>query len=137
MTIRVVIVDDHTLVRRSLRMLLSQSSDIQVVGEADNGEDAIDLISNLQPDLVLLDVSMPRMNGISVTRRLMEMKIPALVLILSMFADASLAREALRLGARGYLLKTHISSELLPAIRQIKAGTPFFSAELKVTLGLG
>ncbi len=117
--------------------MLESEQDLQIVAEAANGREAVELALEHQPDVLIMDISMPQMTGIEATQALTQANSPVRVLILSMFADASLAREALRLGARGYLLKTHISSELLPAIRQIKAGTPFFSAELKVTLGLG
>jgi DNA-binding NarL/FixJ family response regulator len=131
---QVVIVDDHALLRRSLQSLLKQSPDIKVVGEAENGEDAIDLASHLKPDLVLMDISMPGIGGIVATQRILEMNGHTKVLILSMYADASLARRVLRLGARGYLLKANISSELLPAIRRVQQGEMVISPELEVLL---
>ena len=134
---RVVIVDDHPLVRRSLRILLNQSPNIEVIAETDNGEEAINLTSQLQPDLILMDVSMPGMDGITATRHILAMKLPVLILVLSMYADAALAREALRLGARGYLLKSHASDELVQAIHQMKQGEIVLSPEVKVSLRRG
>lgn len=131
---QVVIVDDHILLRRSLQALLKLAPDMEVVGEAGNGQDAIELASQLKPDLVLMDISMPGIGGIAATERILEMNDRTKVLILSMYADASLARRVLRLGARGYLLKAHVSSELLPAIRRIQQGETVISPELEVLL---
>ena len=131
---QVVIVDDHILLRRSLQALLKLAPDIEVVGEAGNGQDAIGLASQLKPDLVLMDISMPGIGGIAATQRILETNDRIKVLILSMYADVSLARRVLRLGARGYLLKAHVSSELLPAIRRVQQGETVISPELEVLL---
>lgn len=128
---RVLIVDDHALVRRSLRALLKTAPDIEVVGEASNGEEAIDLATSLRPNLILMDISMPRMDGLTATEQIKGLSKPPHVLILSMFADGALTLRAFKIGAEGVLLKIHASEEVLTAIRQVTQGHRVLSAELK------
>lgn len=132
-SIRILLADDHALVRQSLRALLKKANNVEVVGEAHDGLNAVELVESLQPDLVIMDVSMPRLDGITATRRIMEMDGNTQVLILSMHANETLAQQALRMGARGYLLKRSVSEELLPAIQQVLNGKIVLSRALATT----
>lgn len=132
-SIRILLADDHALVRQSLRALLKKANNVEVVGEAHDGLNAVELVESLQPDLVIMDVSMPRLDGITATRRIMEMNGNTHVLILSMHANETLAQQALRMGARGYLLKRSVSEELLPAIQQVINGEVVLSRALATT----
>lgn len=120
--IRVMIVDDHSIVREGIRILLEKSLDIDVVADADNGRSALEAAAKTSPDVVLMDTSMPGMNGIEATQRLSEENSPARVLILSMHKDKRFVAQAFRAGARGYLLKDCTSAELLQAVRAVAAG---------------
>lgn len=128
---RILIVDDHALVRRSLRTLLAKFTDIEVVGEANNGEDAIEQVTTLHPDLVLMDISMPRMDGLTATQQIRALPNPPKVLVLSMYGDTSLTLRAFRVGAAGLLLKVHTLEEIMGAIRHVMEGKKVLSAELK------
>lgn len=127
---QVLIADDHSLMRQSLRALLDNATDIKVVGEAKDGREAVMAVEALEPDLVVMDISMPRLDGISATQQIRRLDVTTRVLILSMHSDQTLVREALRKGAKGYVLKRTISEELLPAIRQIDRGEVFLSRSL-------
>lgn len=115
--IRVILADDHNILRQGLRALLERVGDIQVVGEADNGQHALELVQCLTPDVIVMDISMPRLNGLDAARRLRDARCPTRVVILSMHADLVSVREALRIGVAGYLLKRSVSEELTLAIR--------------------
>lgn len=128
--IRVLIADDHTLVRRSIHALLDDAVNIEVVGEAQDGFEALELTRELKPDLVIMDVSMPRLNGIAATARIQEEVSPSKVVIISMYANRTLVQKALRSGAQGYLLKHDVSDELLPAIHHVLQGEVFLSQSL-------
>ena len=117
MPIRVLIADDHVLVRSGLRALLGVDPDIEVVGEAGNGDDTCRLAAALQPDLVLLDISLPGESGIAIARRLKEEQPDLAVLFLTMHEEEALLHEALATGAAGYVIKRAESGELLQAIR--------------------
>lgn len=125
--IRVLLADDHSLVREGFRRILDGQPDIVVVGEAPHGRAAIDLIEKLQPDVLLMDVTMPEMNGIEATRRLARQFPHVRVLALSMQKDRAYVREMLRAGARGYLLKECEEEELLSAIREVGSGRSWLS----------
>ena len=114
--IRVVIADDHQLVRQGIRALLERTKDIEVVGEAANGLEAITKVEELTPDLVVMDISMPQMDGIQATEYISKMSVPTQVLVLSMYSKPSIVQQVLRKGAIGYLLKNSISEELILAI---------------------
>lgn len=120
--IRVMIVDDHSIVREGIRILLEKSEDIHVVAEADNGRSALEAAAKASPDVLLMDTSMPGMNGIEATQRLREESPSARVLILSMHKDKRFVAQAFRAGARGYLLKDCTSAELLQAVRTVAGG---------------
>lgn len=125
--IHVVLADDHHLVRQGIRALLEKTNDIDVVGEADNGHDALHLIQQLQPDVVVLDIAMPLLNGIEVAQQIHASKLPTRVVMLSMYDDDTLVRRALRHGATGYILKRSVSEELHLAIRAASRGESYLS----------
>ena len=125
--IKILLVDDHTIVRQGLKLILSAQADLQVIGEAANGREAIDLAEKLQPDMVLMDVAMPELNGIEATRRMMESTPRLRVLVLSMHKEPVYVREILKAGARGYILKDAIDTELLSAVRALARGDGYIS----------
>ena len=122
MPIQILIADDHGVVRAGLRALLSAEADLEVIGEAATGEEAVRMAVQEKPDVVLMDVSMPGMEGIEATRRLAEQAPGVRVLLLTVHEDAALLREALRAGAAGYVIKRAVESELINAIRAAAAG---------------
>src|SRR5919112_5976777 len=117
MTIRVVIADDHNVVRKGIRDLLSDEDDIDVVGEARNGHEAVDLATALQPDVVVMDIAMPEMTGVDATRRIRAQAPNVRVLVLTAYDDDPYIFGLLEAGATGYVLKTADSRELIRAIR--------------------
>jgi two-component system response regulator NreC len=125
--IRVLLADDHALVRQGFRLILSSQPDIEIVGEAGNGRETVELAEKLRPDVVVMDVAMPEMNGIEATRRLAELAPRTRVLALSMYKDSVYVREILRAGARGYLLKDAIDRDLVAAVRAVAAGEGYLS----------
>ncbi len=125
--IKILLADDHALVRQGFKMILGAQSDMQIVGEAGNGREAVELAEKLQPDLVVMDVTMPELNGIEATRRLATVAPRARVLALSMHKDAVYVREILRAGARGYLLKDSVDADLLAAVRSVAKGEGYLS----------
>lgn len=120
--IRVVIADDHAVVRGGLRALIKDDSQMELVGEASGGAEAIELVSQLQPDILVLDLSMPDIDGITVTRRLKESGTVTRILILTVHEDEGLLREVIRSGAAGYVLKRAAETELISAIQTILQG---------------
>ena len=122
MSIRILIADDHGVLRAGLRALLSAEPELEVVDEASNGNEALSLANQLQPDLVLLDISMPDLGGIEATRRLKEMLPNVRVLILTVHEDEGLLQEAIQAGASGYIVKRAVESELVDAIRAVWRG---------------
>ncbi len=128
--IRIVLVDDHRLVREGIRALFDVSADCEVIGEADNGDEALRLAEALRPDILLLDLSMPRMNGLQVVERMAE-QLPLIpVIILSMHNDPGLIKQVLRHGAKGYLLKDDLPEELHFAVRTVNQGNTYFSPSI-------
>lgn len=123
---RALLADDHAIVRRGLRSLLEEAG-ILVVGEAEDGLEAIRLMEELRPDLLIVDVAMPKLNGIEVSARAQKMDRPPGVIILSMYSDETYIIRALEAGARAYLLKSATDDDLLPAVRAVASGKPFFS----------
>ncbi|MCA9971143.1 MAG: response regulator transcription factor, partial [Anaerolineales bacterium] len=125
MTIRILLVDDQALFREGLRTLLSVWPDLEVVGEANNGQEALDLAPTIRPDVVLMDLRMPVLDGVAATRRLLD-KMPQIkVIVLTTFDDDDHVFEGLRAGAVGYLLKDVPSEKLVEAIRAAAAGQSF------------
>jgi two-component system, NarL family, response regulator LiaR len=120
--IRIIIADDHAVVREGTRTLLEREEDMQVVGEADNGEDAIKLIEKLKPDVVILDISMPKLSGIDVTRQIKPRFPTMAILILSSYDNDEYVFALLEAGAAGYLLKDVQSREIVEAVRSVFSG---------------
>jgi len=128
--IRVLLAEDHGMVRAGLRALLERAQDIKVIGEASNGQEAIDLTSELKPDVLVLDIMMPRLNGIQAAEQIRNLKLPVKILFVSMYSDAGLVRQALKTGAKGYVLKTSAGEELLQAIRAVSQGETYLSGTI-------
>jgi len=126
--IRVVLADDHVVVRRGLAVLLGTLPGIQVVGEADNGRQAIDEVARHRPDIVVMDLRMPDMDGVEATREIVRHFPLVKVLVLTMFSEDTLVTEAMRAGARGYLLKTADQFEIERALHAIATGQAIFSS---------
>ena len=122
-----MLADDHTILRKGVRLLLDSQPDLEVVGEARTGREAIDQALKLRPDVVIMDVSMPEINGIEGTRQICAALPHTRVIGLSMHKDAVYVREILRAGARGYLLKDSEDEDLLRAIRSVHRGEAFLS----------
>jgi DNA-binding NarL/FixJ family response regulator len=120
--IAVLLVDDHALVRRGFRRLLEDESDIDVRGEASDGEEAVRLAKTLRPNVVVMDCALPGVNGLIATRRILEENKNVAVLMLSMHSENTWVRQALEAGARGYVLKNAVDLELVTAIRRVAAG---------------
>ena len=125
--IRVLVADDHHLVREGIRALLEKAPDIEVVGEASDGRETIELVKSLVPDVLLIDISMPHVNGIQALQKLKALRLPTQTVILTMHSDEVLVREAVQSGARCYLLKGSVSEELLTAVRAAHRGASYFS----------
>lgn len=128
--ITVLIADDHTIVRQGLRHLLEMAEDMEVVGEADNGDAVLREAKCLQPNVILLDIAMPRMNGIDSARRLTREVPTAKILMLSTYHDDQEVHLAIAAGATGYLMKETAGADLLRAIRETHKGNAFFSPEI-------
>ncbi len=131
---RVLLADDHGIVRRGLKSLLETEPGVTVVAEAADGQEALRLCAEHRPDIVVLDIGMPLLNGIEVAARVQKLDPPPRVIILSMHADESYIIRALAAGARAYLIKNATDEDLLPAIRAIAAGKPFFSPAVTAVL---
>jgi two-component system, NarL family, response regulator NreC len=125
--IRILLVDDHTVMRSGLRLLLERELDFQVVGEAADGRAAIQLTEAISPDVVVMDVAMPVLNGIDAAARITSSKPKTAVIVLSMHSDESYVLRALKSGVKGYLLKDSAESDLIAAVRHVMTGKPFFS----------
>ena len=125
--IRILLADDHAVVRQGFRLLLDEQPDMEVVGEAGNGREAVQCAADLKPDVIVMDVAMPELNGIEATRRINEEAPHSRVLALSMHKDAVYVREMLRAGARGYLLKDAIDRDLITAFRNVAEGDGYIS----------
>jgi len=132
--IRVLLADDHTLMRRGLRLIVEQQPDIVVVGEAEDGRQAVALSASVKPDVAVLDIGMPNLNGIEAARQITDGESGAAVVILSMHADETYILRALKAGARGYLLKDSAESDLVRAIRSVAEGKSFFSPAVSKVL---
>jgi len=129
-----LLADDHGIVRRGLKSLLESQPGLSVIGEAADGLEALRLCSELSPDLLIIDISMPLMNGIEVASRAHKLEAAPGVIILSMHADESYIMRALAAGARGYLVKDATDEDLIPAVRAVAAGKPFFSPTVAAVL---
>ncbi|MFD0739485.1 response regulator [Lysobacter koreensis] len=127
--VRVLIADDHTLVRESLVSLLQQDGDVQVVAQAADGVETVEKALATRPDVVVTDISMPRLNGIEVVRRLHEALPDTRVLVLTMHQEDEYVLQAVRVGAAGYMVKDSAASELLAAVRALHAGRGYFGPQ--------
>ena len=129
-TVRILVVDDHELVRRGVVSLLASKPNYQVISEASDGETAVEQARTLQPDLVLMDMTMPRMNGLEATRMIREVAPNAEVLVISQYDSYSMVQEAFKAGARGYVLKSEAGKDLLIAIATVCEHKQFISPRL-------
>jgi DNA-binding NarL/FixJ family response regulator len=131
---RIVIAEDHPLFREALRHILSREADLEVVGEAVNGVDALELCRRLQPDLVLMDLGMPRMNGLEATRKIKSKFPHIIVLVLTASVEVSSLSDAIKVGAAGYILKDAFPQEITEAIRRVLRGESPLNKELAMQL---
>jgi DNA-binding NarL/FixJ family response regulator len=131
---RILLADDHGVVRKGLKSLLESEGDLLVVGEASDGRQAVDLAAELEPDLVVMDIAMPRLNGLDATSQIVKRRPQTAVIILSMHSDDEYLVRALTAGAKGYLLKDSADADLVLAVRTVLAGRPFFSPAIAQTL---
>ncbi len=134
MSIRILLADDHRILREGLRSLLAQQSDITVVGEASDGETAVTLARTLRPDLVIMDVVMPGLDGVAATRQIRAECPETRVIALSMHSDRRFVSEMVRAGALGYLVKDSAFEELNQAVKAVMANRPYLSAVITGTL---
>ena len=137
MPIRILIADDHGVVAEGLKQLVEAESDMQVVALVGDGREAVQQARDTQPDVVLMDLSMPELNGADATRAILERDPRCRVIVLSMYAEREYVRRALKAGASGYLTKESASRQLVEAIRKVVAGGAFISAEVAQQLALG
>jgi len=137
MTIRILVVEDQRIVREGLRAVLEDEDEIAIVGEAANGQEAIELFAQLQPDVVLMDLQMPVIDGPEATRRIRQLSPDARILVLTTYATDEFIFKALRAGAQGYLLKDASANELLGAIRSIHAGQTLLAPAVAARLVMG
>jgi len=131
---KILLADDHTIVRQGLKLIISSHADLQVIGEAANGREVLELAEKLKPDVILMDVAMPELNGIEATRRVHQISPRTKVLVLSMHKEAVYVREILKAGARGYILKDAIDTELISAIQSVARGDGYISPAISGTL---
>jgi DNA-binding NarL/FixJ family response regulator len=132
--IRILIADDHTLFRHGIRALLDSVADLELVGEAATGDEAIAQVAALQPDVVLMDIKMPDLNGIEATRRILATDPHANVVVLTMYEDDDSVFAAMRAGARGYVLKGADESEMLRVVRAVASGEALFGPVIAARL---
>lgn len=132
--IRILLADDHAVVRQGFRAILAQQPDMQIVGEAGNGRDVMTLAEETAPDVIVMDVAMPELNGIEATRRLSASLPKTRILALSMHKDSVYVREMLKAGAKGYLLKDSVERDLLEAVRVLSRGGEYISPAVQYAL---
>ncbi len=128
--ITVLLVDDHGLVRRGFRRMLEDETDMEVVGEAGDGEEAVKLAKQLKPQVVVMDCALPKMNGLDATRQVLAESPETAVLMLSMHAESTWVRQAIEAGAKGYILKNAMNLELGPAVRRVAGGETVFDPQV-------
>src|SRR5215469_12436988 len=131
---RLLLADDHQLMRSGLRLMLERESDMSVVGEASNGREAVALAKSLKPDVVVMDVGMPNLNGVEAAHRMTEESPTIAIVMLSMHSDESYVLRALKAGARGYLLKDSAEADLIKAVHAVAGGKSFFSPAVSKVL---
>ncbi len=128
--INVLIAEDHLLVCAGIRALLERAEDMVVIGEASNGQQAVDMAAALKPDVLIMDIMMPRLNGIQAAEKIRSQRPPVHILLLSMYSDETLIYQALQSGVRGYLLESSLSDDLLYAVRTIANGETYLSKQV-------
>src|SRR6266705_3035854 len=128
--IAVLLVDDHAVVRQGLRALLSAEEDMEVVGEAENGRQAVTLAKKNPPEVVVMDVAMPLLNGLEATRQILKSLSATKVLVLTSYGDDECVQQLMQAGASGYLIKQTAANDLLKAIREVQRGNAFFSPSI-------
>ena len=128
--VRILLADDHTVMRAGLRALLERQPNLEVVGEAEDGRQTVELASSHVPDVVVMDIAMPNLNGVEATRRMVSKQPTISVVILSMYSDESYVMRALEAGARAYLLKDSAVTDLIRAIEAVSQGKSFFSPKI-------
>jgi len=133
-SLRVLLADDHGVVRKGLRFLLERQPDMEIVGEAGDGREAVRLAEETHPDIVIIDIGMPLLNGIEATSQMVKRNPTLGVIILSVHSDEDYLLSALNAGAKGYLLKDSAEVDLVRAIQAVHKGTPFFSPEIAKTM---
>jgi two-component system response regulator NreC len=134
MPIRILLADDHTVMRNGLRLLLERQPDLRVVGEAADGREAVDLAESTKPDVVVMDIAMPHLNGVEAARQITTRSPHTAIAILSMHSDESYVIRSLKAGARAYLLKDSAEADLIAAIQAIMKGHSFFSPAVRKIL---
>jgi two-component system, NarL family, response regulator NreC len=132
--IRILLADDHQLMRRGVRLILEREPDISVVGEASDGREAVALVKTLKPEVVVMDIGMPNLNGIEAAHQMTQENPELAIVIVSMHSDESYVLRALKAGARGYLLKDSAEADLIKAIHVVYAGKSFFSPAVSKVL---
>jgi two-component system response regulator NreC len=132
--IRIVLADDHKLMRSGLRVLLEQQPDLTVVGEASDGREAVALVASQRPDVLVMDIGMPSLNGIEAAAQITQSNPEAAIVMLSMHSDESYVLRALKAGAKGYLLKDSAEADLIRAVRAVAEGKSFFSPAVSKVL---
>lgn len=128
--VRILLADDHTVMRAGLRALLERQPNLEVVGEADDGRQTVELAASLVPDVVVVDIAMPNLNGVEATRQMVNKQPAISVVILSMYSDETYVMRALKAGARAYLLKDSAVTDLIRAIEAVSQGKSFFSPKI-------
>jgi len=134
MNIRILLADDHQMVREGLRSLLEKESDFQVIGEAEEGRQAVQLVRELQPDVVVMDITMPNLNGVEATRQIVSEYPDIKIIALSMHFSRIFVLNMLKAGALGYILKGDSSEELIEGVRTVSAGGAYFSPKAAKTV---
>ena len=128
--INLILAEDHTLVRAGIRALLEKEPDICIVGEASDGQQAIELLEQLEPQVIIMDIMMPRLNGLQAVGKMNQAKMSTRVVLLSMYSDQALVSQAMKQGVLGYVLKTSLGEELIAAVRAVARGETYLSKEI-------
>jgi DNA-binding NarL/FixJ family response regulator len=128
--IRILVADDHPIVRKGLRFSIEEDLGLKVVGEAADGQAALDLIRKLRPQIAVLDIDMPKLDGLAVAREMARQKLDTKIIFLTFHADEDLFRSAMELGSRGYILKDSASQEIVAGVRAVASGRPYISSAI-------
>ncbi len=136
-TARILLVDDHEIIRKGLRSVVEARKDWEIVGEATTGRDAVKKVEELKPDVVVMDISMPELNGLEAVRQIVKIAPRTEVLVLTMHESEDLVREVLEAGARGYLLKSDASRQLISAIEALRVHKPFLTSKVNEVVLMG